>query len=156
MAIVVDASAIGAIMFDEPEAANLAAYLEGETLLAPALLDFELVNLALKKTRRQPQLAPEIAISLAAALRLPMTRVPVSGLDVLRLAAETGLTAYDASYLWLARARDLELVTLDAALARVADDHGGIASEGRKARYSGEPAPARPKPQGARTRRSDR
>jgi predicted nucleic acid-binding protein len=32
------------------------------------------------------------------------------------LALETGLTAYDASYLWLARRLGAELVTLDKAL----------------------------------------
>ncbi|WP_254065926.1 type II toxin-antitoxin system VapC family toxin [Acidisoma sp. L85] len=36
---------------------------------------------------------------------------------VLELASETGLTAYDASYLWLARQLKAELVTLDRQLA---------------------------------------
>ncbi len=38
----------------------------------------------------------------------------------LDLATETGLTAYDASYLWLARQLGAELVTLDQQLARAA------------------------------------
>jgi predicted nucleic acid-binding protein len=37
-----------------------------------------------------------------------------------RLARETGLTACEASYLWIALAEDAELVTLDAELARAA------------------------------------
>ena len=57
-------------------------------------------------------------ISLHAALALPVTRIAVPGIDAFALAARTGLTAYDAAYLWLARSRDLELVTLDAALQR--------------------------------------
>ena len=36
---------------------------------------------------------------------------------VLELAEATGLTAYDASYLWLARSLGGELVTLDLKLA---------------------------------------
>jgi predicted nucleic acid-binding protein len=36
---------------------------------------------------------------------------------VVRLAVDTGLSAYDASYLWLALALKAELVTLDARLA---------------------------------------
>ena len=36
---------------------------------------------------------------------------------VLDLAERTGLTAYDASYLWLARELKAELVTLDRKLA---------------------------------------
>ena len=38
---------------------------------------------------------------------------------VLALAVTTGLTVYDASYLWLARTLDAELVTLDQKLAKV-------------------------------------
>lgn len=120
MPVVVDASAIGAIMFGEPEGPTLTAHIAGESLIAPALLDFELVNLALKKARRHPKVAPQVIVSLAAALRLAITRVAVPGADVFRLAAETGLTGYDASYLWLARAHDAELVTLDSALAKAA------------------------------------
>ncbi len=54
--------------------------------------------------------------------RLGITRVSVPALDVFQLAVRTGLTGYDASYLWLARSRDLHLVTLDEALARAAAD----------------------------------
>ncbi len=122
MAIVVDASAIGAMMFGEPEGPTLAAHLEGETLLAPALLDYELMNLAVKKARRRPDLIEAIAVSLVAALALRIDRVDVPGPDVFALAASSGLTAYDASYLWLARARDAELVTLDAALMRLSQE----------------------------------
>jgi predicted nucleic acid-binding protein len=118
MAVVVDASAIGAIMFGEPEGPALAAHIEGETLMAPALLDAELTSLALKKARKRPNELPEILLSLQAALNLPVSRVAVPGADVFVLATRTGLTAYDASYLWLAQSRDAELVTLDAALER--------------------------------------
>ena len=118
MAVVVDASALGAIMFGEPEGPTLAAHLEGETLLAPSLLDYELTNLAWKKARKRPEALPQIFLSLQAALALPISRIAVAGAEVFALAVETGLTAYDASYLWLARTRDAELVTLDTALAR--------------------------------------
>ena len=118
MAVVVDASAIGAIMFGEPEGPALAAHLDGETLLAPALLDAELTNLALKKARKRPEAGPEILLSLQAALSLPVSRIAVPGAEVFVLASQTGLTTYDASYLWLAQSRDAELVTLDAALER--------------------------------------
>jgi predicted nucleic acid-binding protein len=62
---------------------------------------------------------------LEAALKLPITRVPVPGVEACALAVSSGLTVYDASYLWLATTRDLELVTLDAALARAAADREG-------------------------------
>ncbi len=120
MPVVVDASAIGAIAFGEPDGPTLKAHLEDETLLAPALIDFELMNVAVKKARKRPNEAGQIAVGLAAAMQVPLSRIAVPGLEVLALAVETGLTAYDASYLWLARSRDVELVTLDKTLGRLA------------------------------------
>src|SRR5262245_39129845 len=120
MAVVVDASAIAAIVFGEPEGPTLAAHLADETLLAPTLLDYELTNLTLKKARRQPEFLPHLLLALRQALSLPISRIQVPGADVFALATTTGLTAHDASYLWIARTRDVELVTLDRRLARAA------------------------------------
>lgn len=119
MAVVVDASTIAAIVFGEPEGPTLAAHLQDEALLSTTMLDAELTNTALKKARRRPDRVPEILLSLQAGLKLPISRVAAPGAEVFTLAMETGLTAYDACYLWLARSRDAELVTLDRALARV-------------------------------------
>ena len=69
---------------------------------------------------RAPISSPIVSRAKRAALALPITRVDVPGLEVFALASRTGLTAYDASYLWLAQSRDLELVTLDALLERQA------------------------------------
>jgi predicted nucleic acid-binding protein len=120
MAVVVDASAIAAIMFGEPESATLVAHLADETLLAPTLIDYELTNLTLKKARRQPEMVSHLVLALRQALSLPISRIQVPGTDVFVLATTTGLTAYDASYLWIARSRDIELVTLDRRLGRAA------------------------------------
>jgi predicted nucleic acid-binding protein len=120
MAVVVDASAVGAIAFGEPEGHTLAAHLMGETLLSPTLLDYEIASIASKKARAHPGVAPHIHAALEAAGRLRIQRVPVPATELLRLARETKLTVYDAAYLWLARTRDAELVTLDRRLADAA------------------------------------
>jgi predicted nucleic acid-binding protein len=119
VAVVVDASVIAAIAFGEPEGPALAAHLSGQTLLAPTLVDYELANIAWKKMRRRPAARPLVVAALSAAWRLGLTRVIVPPVEAFRVADETGLTAYDASYLWVALMRDVELVTLDADLARV-------------------------------------
>src|SRR3984893_6924962 len=58
--------------------------------------------------------------------RLRVEEVAVDHDSALELAAVTGLTAYDASYLWLSRQLGAELVTLDRQLAKAATaaDHG--------------------------------
>jgi uncharacterized protein with PIN domain len=52
---VVDASALAALLFGEPEAEAVAARLDGARLVAPSLLGFELANVCLIKTRRHPE-----------------------------------------------------------------------------------------------------
>jgi predicted nucleic acid-binding protein len=119
MTLVVDASAISAIIFGEPNGPTIAAHVEDESLVAPGLIDYELANIAWKKIRRHPVRQLEVTAAISVFHRLQITRVPVPIGDVLALALDTGLTAYDASYLWLAMSRDIELVTLDDELARI-------------------------------------
>ena len=114
---VVDASALAALLFAEPEAETIAQRLEGARLAAPSLLDFELANVCLTKMRRQPSEREAIRAAFRLAHRLRVETVAVDYTAVVGLAQATGLTAYDASYLWLARALDAELVTLDRKLA---------------------------------------
>jgi predicted nucleic acid-binding protein len=82
-------------------------------------LDYELANIAWKKIRRRPAQFQEVTAAISAFHRLQITRLPVPIDGVLSLAIDTGLSAYDASYLWLAMSRDIELVTLDGELARI-------------------------------------
>jgi predicted nucleic acid-binding protein len=113
---VVDASAIGALVFGEPEAEAVAARLSEAALAAPALLPFELASIAVKKLRRHPEQRAALLAAHALGGRLPVDLVAVDTASVVGVAEDTGLTAYDASYLWLARELQAELVTLDAAL----------------------------------------
>ena len=108
------------MLFDEPEAADVRRKLRGHTLHATTLIDYELANTALKKMRREPERSAAFLAALQVGQRLRLRRVRPDMPQVLTLAALSNLTAYDASYLWLARQRGLPLVTLDAALARAA------------------------------------
>ena len=117
---VVDASALGAILFGEPESDAVGERLKGLLLVAPALLRFELANVCWKKVRRFPERRDSLLAAHDFLAQMAIYEVEVRFGEVLELAESTGITAYDASYLWLARALGLELVTLDAKLARAA------------------------------------
>jgi predicted nucleic acid-binding protein len=117
--VVVDASALAALVFQEPGAAAIRDRLDGATVFAPSLLRYELANVAWKKARRHPADAARILGALAVALDSDwgLTWREVEAADVVMLAAATGLTSYDASYLWLAGMLRADLVTLDARIA---------------------------------------
>lgn len=115
---VVDASAVAALLFGEPEAEAIAGRLADARLVAPHLLAFELANVCLLKTRRHPQQKPALMAAFRLRARLRVEEIALDHEGTLELAAATGLTVYDASYLWLARTLGADLVTLDRRLAK--------------------------------------
>ncbi len=117
---VVDASALGALVFGEPEAEKIAALLSDGPLVAPALLTFELASICLKKIKARPAQRALIIEAFDYTEELQIEYVDMDHVSVIALAEETGLTTYDASYLWLARELHGDLVTLDKRLQRAA------------------------------------
>lgn len=113
---VVDASALSALLFGEPAAAAAAAELGDDTLVAPALIEYELGNTCWKKMRRHPESAEGLRQAFGLLRRLELRLYDPEPQPVLALAVARGVTYYDASYLWLAEALQVPLVSLDARL----------------------------------------
>ena len=94
--------------------------MRGHDLAAPIFLPFEVASACLKKMRR----FPDARLALMEAFRtLPDWAIDYRDVDLaqaIRLAEQTGLAVYDATYLWLARELGAELVTLDIELERAA------------------------------------
>ena len=110
---VVDASALAALAFAEPSADVVIDAIDGHRLHAPTLIVFELMSVAWKRSKKQPVAT---ALFLQALEVLEGLGLHFRGIDqeeVVRLGLATGLTAYDATYLWLSRALGMPLVTLD-------------------------------------------
>lgn len=121
---VVDASAIAAVLFDEPEAAPVIAGVSG-ALLAPGLLRYELASVCASKLRNEPKRA---ALTLQRYRLLPGLDIEFAEPDwtaLPTLARQWDVSAYDAAYLQLALERKAPLVTLDARLASAFDRAAG-------------------------------
>ena len=114
---VIDASAVGALLFGEPDAATVADRLRGAELIAPALLPFEVANTCIKKMRRHADQRDALMAAFRMLDRMELGIVEVDHGEAIVLAERSGLSAYDASYLWLARRIASPLVTLDPRLA---------------------------------------
>ena len=119
---VVHASALAALLFDEPEAQAVAGRLEDGNLVAPALLSFEIASVCLKKLRNNPQQREALLAAFALYARMPIEIVEVDHADTLQLAEALGLSSHDAAYLWLAQKLAAELVTLDRKLQTAGAD----------------------------------
>lgn len=116
---VVDASAVSALLFGEPKAARVVESIQGFRLSAPLLIDYEVSSVCLKKIRLHPERRGALLSAYRLLPRLSIDRYGVDSETTLLLAEETGLSVYDASYLWLARSLRADLVTLDRRLASV-------------------------------------
>ena len=117
---VVDASALGALVFNEPNAEEVANALSIGTIVAPSLLWFELASIALRKMVIHPNQKDQILNAFQLGMHLSIEVVEVDHSKVIELARRAGLTTYDASYLWLALHLEGELVTVDKKLKKAA------------------------------------
>lgn len=117
---VVDASAVAALLFNEPGGPLVSSRLGEDPLAAPVLLWFELASVCLKYLRKEPGRRTAILADYADLEGFGIARWDVVDHELPVLAEGLSISAYDASYVWLARFLNAELVTLDRRLARAA------------------------------------
>lgn len=129
--VVVDASVALAWCF--PDAASeyadaVLVALEGRRILVPAVWPLEITNAVIVAERRKRISPSEIRrfIELLEGLTIHEEMLPVAGSvsNILPLAREYGLSAYDTSYLEVAIRHGAPLATLDTALAKASRKAG--------------------------------
>jgi len=117
---VIDASALAALLFAEPDAKKVIREMEDCELVAPLLLPFELANVCLTKQRRHQTQREQLLANFLLFERMAIRYVEIQLVQALTLAEERKLTVYDASYLLLSLQLGAPLVTLDKQLAKAA------------------------------------
>lgn len=122
--IVLDTSALLAVLVSEPERPALLRVTEGATLVAPASLHWELGNALSAMLRRHRIDGPQAASAIASYGRVPLRLVDVDLPTAVELAEQLGLYAYDAYFLVCALVHRAPLLTLDGALGRAARKAG--------------------------------
>ncbi len=129
--IVIDASVALAWCFPD-EASNYAdavlVALEGRRMLVPAVWPLEITNAVIVAERRKRISPPEVRrfVELPEGLTIHEDSLPVVGSisNILPLAREYGLSAYDTAYLDVAIRHRAPLATLDAGLAKASRKAG--------------------------------
>lgn len=129
--LVLDASVAVAWCFADQAAGyadEVLQRLSGHAALVPAIWTLEVTNALLVSERKRRLRPTDSARFLALLRRLPIvveTELSLREMgDVLALAREQGLSAYDAAYLHVAMTHDLPLATLDETLRRAASACG--------------------------------
>ncbi len=124
MDIVLDTSAVIAVVTHEPDREAILAATRGATLLAPRSLPWEIGN-AFSAMCKQRRITPDQALeALALSQRIPVHLVDISLAQALTLALQHSIYAYDAYMLVCAQRHQARLLTLDTALLRTARSIG--------------------------------
>ena len=116
--VVVDASVIVSLLIDpRPAATAIATRLGAASLIAPALLPFEVANV-LRRRRNAGLLSNgEAAFAHDAFLDLPIEYWPWEALSSRAWQLEDNLSSYDAAYVALAEMTSATLLTRDKRIA---------------------------------------
>lgn len=116
--LVIDASVLAVALVDDgPDGDLVRARLRGERLTAPSLIDLEVISVW-RGLARGGRLDPRRAeLALVDLYDIPLERVPHRGLLNRCWELRENLTVYDASYVALAEALQVPLLTGDQRLA---------------------------------------
>lgn len=121
--IVVDCSLLAAMLFHEPDSPAAERQVTGRSLHAPALLDYEVANVAVKKSRSGHAEVVDDAMLRYARASIEFHDVDAKAL--VQLAQRYQLSACDAAYLWLAAELKAPLATFDRRLGEAAQRYLG-------------------------------
>lgn len=125
---VVDASVLAAFyVADDPRRAAVVARLAaGDSLLAPAIVDAEVVSALRGLARRIARLERAVPAALRHLARFPIRRMPLVPLLDRMWELRANVTPYDAAYVALAEGLGAPLVTCDGKLATASGPRCGF------------------------------
>lgn len=120
MNIVIDTSAIIAVIADEPEKSRLVELTKGATLVVPPSIKWEIGNAFSAMLKRSRITLDQAVEAIEVYHSISMKTVEINLKDAIRLAGKYNIYAYDAYVLQCAIEHDLPLVSLDKDLVEIA------------------------------------
>ena len=129
--LVVDATAVTELLLGRPAGDSVARHVadHGSALHAPHLVDVEVLSALRRLVTSGQATVARAEEAIADLLDLPIERYPHDILVPRVWQLRENFSAYDASYVALAEAladEPVPLLTADARLARVAEDHADV------------------------------
>ena len=124
MDVVIDASALLAVLLDEPEREMIVESTKGASLVAPASLVYEDGNALSSLMRRQSLSIAESITVYHAFVRISIRLIEPDMQAAILVSGEESIYAYDAYFIVCAERMGIPLLTLDRKLANIARKRG--------------------------------
>ena len=124
MDIVVDASAILAVLLNEPERKAIVEATMGHSLVAPSCIEHEIGNALSALLKRGCVDIPQAILVYHEFCKIPVRQIEAAIPSAILVAGEERVYAYDAYYICCAEQLRLPILTLDSKLAVVAEKRG--------------------------------
>lgn len=124
MDIVADASALMAVILNEPERMGLLSLTRGHSLIGPGSVPWEVANAFSALVKRRKIEAAEARRGFSIFESIPLRIVDVDLSNALAIACKANLYAYDAFLIDCAVRYQAPLLTLDNELKRAATKNG--------------------------------
>ena len=120
MEILLDASAIIAVIVDEPEAQIVINFTKNATIVSPNIISYEIANALTRMMKKKVIISEEQMLDLIKNFKLiPIKLEEVDLEKALQIAWQNNIYAYDAFYLEVAKRLRLPLVTFDVGMAKI-------------------------------------
>ena len=137
MDILLDASALMAIILNEPNRSKVIELTENAILLSPEVISFEIGNALVSLYKKRKVTEEELMEAYRNFTLIPLRSVNVDIQKALKIACKFKIYAYDAYYLEIAYRLKLPLITFDERMKKVGaelkvDIPGKPAKRGRK------------------------
>jgi predicted nucleic acid-binding protein len=120
MDILLDASAIMAIILNEPNKDVVIKLTRGSTLLSPEMISYEIGNALISLYKRHKLKEKEVIDAYNDFMKIPIRTLDIDMGKALKISCKYNIYAYDAYYLETAKRLKLPLITFDVPMRNVA------------------------------------
>lgn len=122
MNILLDASAIIAIILNEQSRDKIISLTENATLLSPEIVSYEIGNALINLLKKQKITEEELFEAYVKFVSIPIRNIKVDIEKALKIACKYRIHAYDAYYLETAHRLKIPLITFDISMKNVGLD----------------------------------
>jgi predicted nucleic acid-binding protein len=125
MEILLDASAIIAVIADEPDAQTVINCTQNATIVSPSIISCEIANALTRMMRKNVIVSEEQMLALIRNFKfIPIKIVDIDIEKALKIAWRYKIYAYDAFYLEVAKRLQLPFVTFDGGMRKIGKELG--------------------------------